>query len=255
VERGSSVATYHHSASDCGRSASVESVEKIYRDRRDAGRKLAKLLECMPGWNDAKDVIVLGLPRGGVPVAYEIALRLSLPLDVLVVRKLGVPGQEELAMGAIASGGIMAMNPSVVERAGISQEAIEAVVQREKLEIERREYAYRGGRPLLPIQGRGVILVDDGMATGASMSAAVRALRVQAARILVAVPAAPLSTCEELRREVDEVICAATPKEFIAVGDFYGNFNQTMDEEVRSLLAERYRAEEARVTPARVASK
>src|ERR1700734_834457 len=138
----------------------------LFHDRRDAGRVLAQAIRASHDGRDWVDPVVLGLPRGGVPVAFEVASELSLPLDVLVVRKLGVPGQEELAMGAIASGGIMAMNPSVVERAGISQEAIEAVVQREKLEIERREYAYRGGRPLLPIQGRGVILVDDGMATG-----------------------------------------------------------------------------------------
>jgi predicted phosphoribosyltransferase len=227
-------------------------MEKIYRDRRDAGRKLANLLEGTLGW---KDAVVLALPRGGVPVAHEIAARLNLPMDILVVRKLGVPGQEELAMGAVASGGIVAINPSIVERTGISSEVVDAVVAREKLEIERRERVYRDGRPAMPIHGRAIIVVDDGMATGASMLAAVRTLRPHAERILVAVPVGPLSTCEALGREADEIVCAATPKEFIAVGDFYANFEQTTDEEVRSLLSQGYRADETRVSPARVASK
>jgi predicted phosphoribosyltransferase len=227
-------------------------VEKIYRARRDAGLALALVLEGMSDW---KDAVVLALPRGGVPVAYEIALRLSLPLDVLVVRKLGVPGQEELAMGAIASGGIIVMNPSILDCTGISGEMIEAAVQREKLEIERRERAYRGGWPALPIEGRAVILVDDGVATGASMSAAILALRPQAGRILVAVPVAPESACAELGRKADEILCTATPKEFNAVGDFYGNFAQTTDEEVCTLLSQSYRAAEARASPERVASK
>ena len=186
----------------------------------------------------AGDAIVLGLPRGGVPVAFEIAHGLHLPLDVFVVRKLGVPGQEELAMGAIASGGMVVLQADVIAAFSIRQETIDDVVARERLEIERREAAYRDGRPPARLDGRAIILVDDGLATGATMTAAVRALRPVARRILVAVPVAAPSTRDELRREADEVICLETPDPFHAVGEFYRNFEQTTDAEVRALLAQ-----------------
>jgi predicted phosphoribosyltransferase len=208
-------------------------VQTMFQDRGDAGRALAKALESLP---DLRDAIVLGLPRGGVPVAYEVALGLRLPLDILVVRKLGAPGMEELAMGAIASGGIVVSNPSVVEQSGVSREVMDAAVEQQKTEIERRERVYRGGLPALPVEGRAVILVDDGMATGASMLAAVRALRPRVRRIIVAVPVAPESTYETLRSEVDQIICMTMPKSFFAVGQFYRNFDQTTDDEVRTLL-------------------
>jgi putative phosphoribosyl transferase len=189
----------------------------------------------MREWNDA---LVLGLPRGGVPVAYEVARALDLPLDILVVRKLGAPGQEELAMGAVASGGTRVVNEAVVRELGISPEAMEAATRREMREIERRERAYRDGTPPAPIAGRTVVLVDDGLATGASMMAAVRAVRTRAREVIVAVPVAAKATCEEISHEVDQLICAETPKSFMAVGMFYRNFQPTTDEEVRGLLAE-----------------
>ncbi|HEY4355801.1 MAG TPA: phosphoribosyltransferase [Acidobacteriaceae bacterium] len=208
----------------------------LFRDRRDAGRILAQAMTGRSrSWMDA---IVLGLPRGGVPVAFEIARELSLPLDILIVRKLGVPGQEELAMGAVASGGAIVINQAVVHELGISLGTIEAVAKRERLEIDRREQDYRGGRRLPRVEDRTTILVDDGLATGSSMLAAVRSLRPRAQQIVVAVPVAAKSTCEELRGEVDEVICAATPREFSAVGGFYRDFAQTTDKEVRDLLAQ-----------------
>jgi predicted phosphoribosyltransferase len=205
----------------------------MFQDRRDAGRKLAQIVAKMQDLNDA---IVLGLPRGGVPVAYEVACKLSLPLDVFLVRKLGVPGQEELAMGAIASGGTVVMNPSIVHRLGISPEIIQAAIKREQTEIERRESAYREGNPPMRVAGRTAILVDDGLATGASMLAAVRALRPRAKGVIVAVPVAAGETCDDLRSEVDQVICAATPEPFFALSRFYRNFAPTSDEEVRSLI-------------------
>jgi predicted phosphoribosyltransferase len=207
----------------------------VFEDRRDAGRVLARTLQSLYRRGDA---IVLGLPRGGVPVAYEVACALDLPLDVFIVRKLGVPGQEELAMGAIASGGTVVINPTVVHEFGISSEVLEAVAKRERLEIERREQEYRNGRPPLRIEGRTAIVVDDGLATGASMRAAARALRPRAARVIVAVPVASKTTCDEFRGEVDQIICAATPQPFFAVGMFYRNFEQTTDEEVRALLSQ-----------------
>jgi putative phosphoribosyl transferase len=207
----------------------------VFQDRRDAGRVLARMLQ--PFYR-RRDAIVLGLPRGGVPVAYEVACALDLPLDVFIVRKLGLPGQEELAMGAIASGGTVVINPAVVQGLTLSREMLDAVVEREKLEIERREREYRGGRPPVPIEGRTVILVDDGLATGASMRAAARALRPRARQVIVAVPVAAREPCEELRSEVDRVVCATTPQPFFAVGMFYRNFEQTTDEEVRALLAQ-----------------
>jgi predicted phosphoribosyltransferase len=205
-----------------------------FRDRRDAGRVLAGLLDHYRG---DPNVIVLGLPRGGIPVAYEVATALGSPLDVFVVRKLGVPGHEEMAMGAIASGGVIVLSDDVVRGLAIEPEIIQWVAEREGRELIRREQAYRGGRPKPDLEGRTVILVDDGLATGASMRAAILALReLNPARIVVAVPAAPRSTCEELRALVDEVVCATTPSPFFAVGRSYWDFTQTTDDEVRELL-------------------
>jgi predicted phosphoribosyltransferase len=205
----------------------------MFQDRRDAGRVLARSVAKL---HDLEGAIVLGLPRGGVPVAYEVARELNLPLDMFIVRKLGVPGHEELAMGAIASGGTIVMNSSVVQELNISPEVIEAVAKREELEIERRERAYRDGRPPAQVEGRTAILIDDGLATGASMLAAARALRPRVRQVIVAVPVAAASTCNELRSEVDQVLCAITPQPFFAIGMFYRDFDQTTDEEVRFLL-------------------
>lgn len=208
----------------------------IFKDRRDAGITLARIMQrTRSDWGDA---LVLGLARGGVPVAYEVARRLQLPLDVFVVRKLGAPGREELAMGAVASGGTQVVNESVVRELAISAEVLAAVVRTERLEIERREQAYRDGIPPARIDGRTVILVDDGLATGASMLAAVRALQPRAREVVAAVPVAAEAACRELSREVDQMICVATPRNFMAVGMFYENFDPTTDEEVRELLAE-----------------
>ena len=205
-----------------------------FQDRVQAGRLLAKALE---RYKDDPDVLVLALPRGGVPVAYEVAKVLTAPLDVFIVRKLGVPGHEELAMGAIASGGIRALNTSVIRQLNIPQSAIDAVAAREADEVCRREALYRGGKSPLKIENRTIILVDDGLATGSSMKAAVAALRQQhPAKIIVAVPTAPSETCDELKREADEVICAATPAPFYAVGQWYENFDQTTDTEVTELI-------------------
>jgi predicted phosphoribosyltransferase len=206
----------------------------VFQDRRDAGRILARDVAKVP---DLYDAVVLGLPRGGVPVADEVARALNLPLDVFIVRKLGVPGQEELAMGAIASGGTVVINQRIVDELGIRDSTINAVAEREKIEIERREQAYRDGRPPTPLQGRTVILIDDGLATGSTMLAAVRALRPHARRVIVAVPVAAKSTCAELRSKADLVICATTPQPFFAVGSFYRNFQQTTDDEVRAILS------------------
>jgi predicted phosphoribosyltransferase len=207
----------------------------MFQDRRDAGRMLARIVA---ETHDLQDAIVLGLPRGGVPVAYEVACQLSLPLDVFIVRKLGVPGEEELAMGAVASGGTVVINPSIVHHLGISQHVVQAAIQREEIEIKRRERAYRDGHRPMRVGGRTAILIDDGLATGATMFAAARALRPKAERVIVAVPIAAEHTCNELRNEVDEVICANTPRNFFAVGAFYRDFTQTTDEEVRSLLSQ-----------------
>ncbi|MEA2272370.1 MAG: putative phosphoribosyl transferase [Solirubrobacteraceae bacterium] len=207
-----------------------------FRDRADAGRELARHLADYAGRDD---VIVLGLPRGGVPVAAEVARALRVPLDVFLVRKLGVPGHDELAMGAIASGGVRVVNQEVVDAARVTAEEIDAAARRESLELGRREAAYRGDREPPQVAGRTVILVDDGLATGSTMRAAVEALKQQGAgRIVVAVPIAARSTCEELARHVDAVVCARTPEPFYAVGLWYDDFSQTTDDEVRELLEE-----------------
>jgi erythromycin esterase-like protein/predicted phosphoribosyltransferase len=209
----------------------------LFRDRREAGRLLA---EKLADYADRSDVLVLALPRGGVPVAYEVARALGAPLDVFVVRKLGVPGYEELAMGAVATGGVRVLNEQLVERLGIPEQMIDAVAARERQELARRERLYRGGRPPPDVRGRTVILVDDGLATGATMHAAIQALRQQnPARIVVAVPTASPETCEEMKAKADDVICGITPEPFHAVGRWYRDFSQTTDEEVRLLLAQR----------------
>ncbi len=207
----------------------------IYRDRADAGRELASKLAA---YRDRPDVIVLALPRGGVPVAYEVASALHAPLDVFVVRKLGTPGQPELAMGAIASGGVRVLNREVVDALAIPAEQIEEVTAVEAEELRRREQQYRGVRPPLDVRGKTVILVDDGLATGSTMRAAAAALRQEGARkIVVAVPVAAEASCASLRDEVDELICGAMPEPFWAVGQWYRDFEQTTDDEVRALLA------------------
>ena len=209
----------------------------LFRDRREAGRLLAAKLTA---YANRPDVIVLALPRGGVPVADEVARALGAPLDVFVVRKLGVPGSEELAMGAVATGGVRVLNDQLVNRLGIPDHLIDAVAVREGQELARRERLYRGGRPHLDVRDRTVILVDDGLATGATMHAAIAALRqLYPARIVVAVPTASPETCEEMRAEVDDVICAITPEPFQAVGRWYQDFAQTTDEEVQDLLTRR----------------
>src|SRR5881227_1418445 len=208
---------------------------RVFANRTEAGRLLAEKLENYAGRDD---VIVLGLPRGGVPVAYEVAKRLVAPLDVFIVRKLGVPGFEELAAGAIASGGVRVLNEDVVRAIPYATEAIEAVTAKETAELQRREQIYREGRPAPKLRDKIVILVDDGLATGATMRAAVKALRQRgAAKIVVAVPVGPPDTCREIEEEADETVCATTPEFFQAVGQYYEDFSQTSDEEVRELLA------------------
>ena len=205
-----------------------------FSDRRQAGRELAKRLSHYAG---REDVLVLGLPRGGVPVGYEIANSLGAPLDVFIVRKLGVPGHEELAMGAIATGGIMVLDSALIRNLGLSSQGVQHVVEAEKRELERREKIFRAGRPALHVMGKTIILVDDGLATGATMRAAVKALKTQMpARMVIAVPVAAMETCESFRGEVDEVICAQTPEHFYAVGLWYEDFSQTTDREVGELL-------------------
>jgi putative phosphoribosyl transferase len=207
---------------------------ETFRDRTDAGRQLADELLHYGG---RADVIVLALPRGGVPVAAEVARRLALPLDVFVVRKLGVPGHEELAMGAIASGDVRVLNEDVIGAISMADEMLEAVTAIEREELARRERSYRGDRPSPEVRGRTVILIDDGLATGASMRAAIAALRQEhAARIVVAVPVGAPSTCRELAEEADESVCLIAPDSFVGVGQYYEDFSQTSDEEVRELL-------------------
>jgi predicted phosphoribosyltransferase len=205
-----------------------------FADRVDAGRALAARLGHLRG----RDVIVLALPRGGVPVGYEIAHTLGAPLDVLNVRKLGVPRHEELAMGAVATGGVRVLNDDVIRSAGVSAADVEAATARERRELERRERAYRGGRPSPPLAGRTVVLVDDGIATGATARAAIAAIRAQRPeRLVLAVPVAQASTVEEFAREVDEVVCALAPDALLAIGLWYDDFSQVTDDEVRSALA------------------
>ncbi len=207
-----------------------------FRDRADGGRQLAGLLNAYAGRDD---VVVLALPRGGVPVGFEVARELRAPLDVFLVRKLGVPGHPELAMGAIASGGVRVLSEDLISELAIPRSVVEQVAAREQFELERRDRAYRGDRVMPPLHGRTVILVDDGLATGATMEAAVRAARMHApARIVVAVPVGAEETCARLRKTADEVVCASTPEPFRAVGLWYDRFDQTTDEEVVALIQE-----------------
>jgi putative phosphoribosyl transferase len=209
-------------------------MKKPFRDRTEAGRLLAEKLKA---YANRPEVLVLALPRGGVPVAYEVARALGVPLDIFLVRKLGLPGQEELAMGAIATGGVRVLNEEVVRYLRIPGEVIDRVAAREQQELLRRERAYRDDRPEPDVSGRTVILIDDGLATGSTMRAAVAALKQQGpARIVVAVPTAAPQTCDEFRDEVDEIVCATTPEPFMGVGQWYEDFSQTTDEEVRDLL-------------------
>jgi putative phosphoribosyl transferase len=209
-------------------------VEEPYRDRREAGAELARRLGHLKG---RQDLVVLALPRGGVPVAYEVARALEAPLDVFVVRKLGMPGHPEFAMGAIASGGIRVLNEEVIRLYRIPQTVIEIIARDERIELERRERAYREGRSPIDLGGRIVVLIDDGLATGSTMKAAVEAARVHApARIVVAVPVGSPDTCREFADIADEIVCARAPEHFAAVGQWYDDFRQTEDEEVRALL-------------------
>ncbi|MEZ0381394.1 MULTISPECIES: phosphoribosyltransferase [Mycobacteriaceae] len=207
---------------------------RTFRDRRDAGRALA---ERLADYRDADGLLVLGLARGGVPVGWEVAAALNAPLDVFLVRKLGVPQQPELAMGALA-GGQVVMNDQVLSSLGIGDDEVQSVINRESAELRRREHAYRGDRPPADMHGRVVILVDDGIATGASVLAAVRAVQsAEPARTVVAVPVGPLSACRKIAQEADDVVCATIPDSFDAVGQAYLDFRQVSDDEVRDLLA------------------
>ena len=206
----------------------------IFRDRKDAGEHLAtKLLD----YRDRADVLVLALPRGGVPVAFEVAQALRVPLDIFLVRKLGVPGHEELAMGAIATGSVRVLNEDVVDYLRISEDVIDTIAAQELKELRRREIAYRGNRPEPDVKGKTAILIDDGLATGSTIRAAAQAIRQQEpARIVVAVPVSAPQTCDEYRIGVDEIVCAITPEPFYGVGQWYYDFSQTTDDEVRDLL-------------------
>ena len=216
----------------------------IYRDRTEAGQYLASRLG---DYANRSDVLVMALPRGGVPVAFEVARVLRAPLDIFLVRKLGVPGHEELAMGAIATGGVRVLNEDTVRYLSIPGEVIDAVAADEQRELERRERLYRGEHPAPDVRGKTVILVDDGLATGSTMRAAANALRQQKpARIVVGVPVSAPATCDEFRDEVDEIVCAITPEPFQAVGLWYKDFSQTTDEEVRELLARAAAREQSR---------
>lgn len=207
----------------------------MFEDRRDAGRALAAMVATLP---DLRSAVALALPRGGVPVAYEATRVLHIPLDILMVRKLGAPGQRELAIGAVASGGIVSVNPDVIKAFHVSGEQLRAMVEREREEMTRREQAYRAGAPALPIEGSTAILIDDGLATGATMKAAARAVRPRTEQVVIAVPVASPSTCRALEQEADRVLCLSTPAGFEAVGQFYREFEPTSDEEVRALLAD-----------------
>ena len=207
----------------------------IFTNRQEAGRSLAWRLD---KYVNRDDVVVLGIPRGGVPVAYEIAKSLHVSLDVFLLRKLGVPGHEELAFGAIASGGVRVIDSGTLRALLITPKDVEAVTNREQQELLRRETAYRGDRPPVSVTGKTVILVDDGVATGTSLLAGVHALReLSPAKIVIAVPVAPPATCRRLEYEVDELVCVATPERFRAVGEFYDDFSQVSDEQVIELLA------------------
>ena len=207
-----------------------------FHNRRDAGKKLAEKLTHYAG---RPDVLVLALPRGGVPVAYEVCRRLNVPMDIFIVRKLGLPGREELAIGAIATGEVRVLNEDVIRMLNIPEEVIRFVSRKELEELKRREQSYRGDRPRPDVLDRTVILIDDGLATGASMRAAVKGLRAQhPARIVIAVPAAAAEICEAFRHEVDEIVCAMTPEPFQGVGRWYEDFSQTTDDEVQALLEE-----------------
>jgi putative phosphoribosyl transferase len=211
----------------------------LFRDRREAGRLLARRLVAYSG---RLDVVVLALPRGGVPVAHEIAQALGVPLDIFLVRKLGVPGYEELAMGAIATSGATVLDPEIVRAYGVTDEDIRRVTANERQELSRRERVYRGDRPPLDLAARTLILVDDGLATGSSMRAALAALEpLPAARVVVAVPVAPRATAIALEDAVDEFVCLAAPEPFFAVGDFYEDFRQVTDAEVREALEASWR--------------
>jgi predicted phosphoribosyltransferase len=225
-----------------GRTRDSGVAKAAFRDRREAGRRLA---EKLARYANGIDVIVLALPRGGVPVGFEVAEALRAPLDVFLVRKLGLPGHEELAVGAVASGGVPLVNAQDLARFQVSDEQIQRVIEREKRELARRERAYRGDARALDVRGKTVVLVDDGLATGSSMQAAVIALRQHdPARLVVAVPVAPPEVCDAFRRLADEVVCPFTPKPFRAVSEWYEDFAQTTDDEVRRLLGlSRVRAE------------
>ena len=221
-------------------------MDRVFADRRHAGRELAAALMAQPHLR-RRDEIVLALPRGGVPVAFEIAAALDAPLAVFVVRKLGVPGQRELAMGAIASGGVRILDEALIRELGIPERAIARVVEEETRELERRERLYSGGHPFPPVEGHSVILVDDGLATGSTMRAAVASLRLQKpSRIIVAVPVAAPDTCLQVRDEADDVVCLSTPEPFTAVGLWYRIFDQTEDAEVQMLLEEAWRRQTVR---------
>ncbi len=213
----------------------------LFENRRDAGRKLASALANLIGFEDA---VALGLPRGGVPVAFEVAHAFRWPLDIFMVRKIGVPGQKELAMGAVASGGVVVFNQDILQALKISGDELQRVIQREMRELERQENAYREGRPPVEIAGRTAILIDDGIATGASVKAAARAVRKVASRVAILAPVASASTCKELEQEADRVICPHQPLDFEAVGMFYRDFSPTSEEEVRMLLAQARRERE-----------
>jgi putative phosphoribosyl transferase len=213
-------------------------VDRVFADRRHAVRELAAALVAQPGF-DTRDVVVLALPRGGVPVAFEIAMAIDAPLGVFVVRKLGVPGHRELAMGAIASGSVRILSDDLIRQLGIPDAAVVRIVDEELRELERRERLYNGAHPLPPMAGCHVVLVDDGLATGSSMTAAVQAVRRQKpARVTVAVPVAAPDTCLRLRDDADEVVCLTTPEPFRAVGLWYRVFDQTTDTEVQVLMGE-----------------
>ena len=209
---------------------------RAFQDRHEAGVALAGQLQ---GYARRNDVVVLALPRGGVPVAYEVAAALHVPLDVFTVRKLGVPGHHELAMGAIASGGVQVLNEDVLAWYRPSADTVDAVARVEMRELDRRERVYRGGRPLVLVEGRTVILVDDGLATGSTMRAAVQAVRqLRAGQVVVAAPVGARDTCQALRRVADDVVCVLTPDDFVAVGAWYVDFSETTDDEVQRLLTE-----------------